>query len=211
MGNHFLCRTLSSHSPSGSSLSTYLVIRRMMERMTYTALFSIMMMMMILILWQWLPMMCQNVLTSQRPSSGVLFQCSQTPRENDQAGLITKLQCKQGPKSGRNIILHPLPPSLSFSCPVCWVWHQTKSEGLPALPPPLINFCLLSLFSLPMTPASSLASLMALTEGLSTSLGLTCTKNMLWGLTFELSEGSPLNLCLLCKRIDNTAVSHNFM
>ena len=182
MGNHFLCRTLSSHSPSGSSLSTYLVIRRMMERMRYTALFSIIMMMMILILWQWLPMMCQNVLTSQRPSSGVLFQCSQTPRENDQAVLITKLQCKQGPKSGRNIILHPLPP-----------------------------LCLLSLFSLPMTPASSLASLMALTEGLSTSLGLTCTKKMLRGLTFALSEGSPLNLCLLCKRIDNTAVSHNFL
>ena len=71
---------------------------------------SIMIMMMISILWQWLPMMCQNALTSQKPSSGVLFQCSQTPRENDQAGLITKLQCQQGPKSGRNIILHPPPP-----------------------------------------------------------------------------------------------------
>ena len=171
---------------------------------------------MISILWQWLPMMCQNALTSQKPSSGVLFQCSQTPRENDQAGLITKLQCQQGPKSGRNIILHLPPPlplslSLSFSCSVCWVWHRTKSEGLPFPPPSLISFCLLSLFSLPMTPASSLASLMALTEGLSTSLGLTCTKEMLSGLTFALSEGSPLNLCLLCKRIDNTAVSHNFM
>ena len=163
--------------------------------------------MMISILWQWLPMMCQNALTSQRPSSGVLFQCSQTPRENDQAGLITKLQCQQGPKSGRNVILHPLhPPSLSFS----WVWHRTKSEGLPSPPPSLISFFLLSLFSLPMTPASSLASLMALTEGLSTSLGLTCTKEMLRGLTFALSEGSPLNFCLLCERIDNTAVSHNF-
>ena len=134
MGNHFLCRTLSSHSPSGSSLSTYLVISRVMGRMRYTALFSIMIMMMISILWQWLPMMCENALTSQRPSSGVLFQCSQTPRENDQAGLITKLQCKQGPKSGRNITLHPLPPFFSFSCPVCWVWHRTKSKDLPSLP-----------------------------------------------------------------------------
>ena len=182
MGNHFLCRTLSSHSPSGSSLSTYLVIRRLMERMRYTALFSIIMMMMILILWQWLPMMCQNVLTSQRPSSGVLFQCSQTPRENDQAGLITKLQCKQGPKSGRNIILHPLPPSLSS-------------------------------FSLFITnDACLLPCLSDGTHGGVVHLFRThlykkdAQRAHLW--TFR---GSPLNLCLLCKRIDNTAVSHNFM
>ena len=145
MGNHFLCRTLSSHSPSGSSLSTYLVIRRMMERMRYTALFSIIMMMMILILWQWLPMMCQNVLTSQRPSSGVLFQCSQTPRENDQAVLITKLQCKQGPKSGRNIILHPLPSPSLLAVQYVEFGIEPKVKGsLPFLPRSLLFVFFLS-------------------------------------------------------------------